>query len=92
MAAAKVSPNNIHSADYIFFCSFVISEGILRNQKTMMGVVGWDFNLSSSKLFVTCVRQMNTMSVFFLFSFFSAVHESCTTLKLNEKCTLVGKG
>ena len=69
VAAVKVSPNNIHSTDYIFFCSFVVSEGILRNQKTMMGVVGWDFNLSTSKLFVTCVRQMNTDYVCFFFYF-----------------------
>ena len=28
------------------------------------GVFDWDFNLITSKVFVTCVRQLNTMFVF----------------------------
>ena len=28
------------------------------------GVFGWDFNLITSKDFVICVRQLNTMFVF----------------------------
>ena len=36
-AALKVSPYIIHSADYIFLWSFEIREGILRNQKIIIG-------------------------------------------------------
>ena len=32
------------------------------------GVFGWDFNIITSKVFVTCVRQLNTV---FLFNFLS---------------------
>ena len=34
----KVSPYIIHSADYIFLWSFAIREGILRNQKFIIGL------------------------------------------------------
>ena len=36
VAAVKVSPYIIHSADYISFWSFEISEHILRNQKSII--------------------------------------------------------
>ena len=31
---------------------------------------GWDFNLITSNVFVSCVRQLNTIFVFIQFSFF----------------------
>ena len=32
--------------------------------RCISGVCGWDFNLITSKVFVTCVRQLNTIFVF----------------------------
>ena len=40
------------------------------NNLCISGVFGWDFNLITSNLFVTCVRQLNTMFVLYLFFFF----------------------
>ena len=31
------------------------------DNRFISGVLGWDFNLITSKVFVTCVRQLNTM-------------------------------
>ena len=40
------------------------------DNRCISGVNGWDFNLILSKVFVTCVRQLNTIFVFIQFSFF----------------------
>ena len=34
------------------------------NDNDISGVCGWDFNLITSKVFVTFVRQLNTIFVF----------------------------
>ena len=34
------------------------------DNRCISGVFGWDFNLILSKVFVTCVRQLNTIFVF----------------------------
>ena len=39
---------------------------ILSLKQCISGVFGWDFNLITSKCFVTCVRQLNTMCLFFI--------------------------
>ena len=33
------------------------------DNRCIYGVFGWDFNLILSKVFVTCVRQLNTIFV-----------------------------
>ena len=33
------------------------------------GVCGWDFNFITSKVFVTCVRQLNTLFIYLFFFF-----------------------
>ena len=40
------------------------------HNRCISDVFGWDFNLILSKVFVTCVRQLNTIFVFIYFSFF----------------------
>ena len=39
------------------------------DNRCISGVFGWDFNLILSKVFVTCVRQLNTIFVFYLIFF-----------------------
>ena len=50
-----MSPYIIHSADYIFYWSFDISEGILRNQQNIIGLDSLSnqriiYNLDNSSL------------------------------------------
>ena len=40
------------------------------DNRCFSGVFGWDLNFILSKVFVTCVRQLNTILVFIEFSFF----------------------
>ena len=40
------------------------------DNRCISGVFGWDFGLVLSKVFVACVRQLNTIFVFIYFSFF----------------------
>ena len=40
------------------------------------GVCGWDFNFITSKVFVTCVRQLNTLFIY-LFFFLSLCNRGC---------------
>ena len=37
------------------------------DNRCISGVFGWDFNLRTSKHFVTCVRQLNTVRFYFIY-------------------------
>ena len=37
------------------------------NNRCISGVCGWDFNLITSKVFVSCVRQLNTLTEYATF-------------------------
>ena len=43
--------------------------GFVNDNRCISGVFGWDFGLVLSKVFVACVRQLNTFFCFYLIFF-----------------------